>query len=50
MADPRTVWLVASGEWSDYTVWCAFETEALARDYIAEIGAVAVTATRTACP
>jgi hypothetical protein len=41
MSDPGTVWLVVSGEYSDYTVWCAFETETLARDYIAEIGAVA---------
>jgi hypothetical protein len=41
MSDPGTVWLVVSGEYSNYTVWCAFETETLARDYIAEIGAVA---------
>jgi hypothetical protein len=42
MTDPRTVWLVASGEWSDYTVWCAFETEALAQEYVASFGAIAV--------
>jgi hypothetical protein len=41
MSDPGTVWLVVSGEYSSYTVWCAFETEALAREYIAAIDAIA---------
>lgn len=33
----KTIYLVSSGDYSDYQVWCAFTTQKLADEYVAAI-------------